>query len=149
MSRHRIEVTVTQPTDAVAAACQEAVAQLGWRILAQSQSSITCKEVASTVISFTWPAEIEVSWVSRGGNTVVTFSGSIFGLGSVQSNHLKGQIGNLQNRITLRLRDSQQERVPSVPSSSLASELTKLAELRSQGILSQEEFQAAKAKLIG
>jgi len=37
---------------------------------------------------------------------------------------------------------------PAPPSTSLADELTKLAQLRDQGVLSEEEFQAQKARLL-
>ncbi|XVV17108.1 SHOCT domain-containing protein [Actinoplanes sp. CA-131856] len=38
---------------------------------------------------------------------------------------------------------------PSPPAMSIADELTKLAQLRDAGVLSQEEFDAQKAKLLG
>jgi hypothetical protein len=149
MSKHRVEATVSYPPDAVAVACQEAVAQLGWRILNQSSGGITCKEMSSSAVSFTWPAKIEVTWQGRGTTTKLSLNGSIVGFGPIQSNHLKGQMGNLQNRIDLCLRNSAASQAPPSSESSLASELARLAELRSQGVLSEEEFRAAKAKLVG
>lgn len=149
MSKHKTQVIVPYPVDVVAIACQEAVAQLGWRILKQTASSITCKEVSPNAISFTWAAEIEVSWLDQDSNTQLSFNGSIAGWGGVQSGHLKGQMGNLQNRVDLFLQKSASMQTESESQSSLSTELTKLARLHSQGILSEQEFQNAKAKLIG
>ena len=153
MSKHQVEAVLPHSVDDVAMACQEAVAQLGWRILDQSDSGLTCKEVLPQITSMTWPAKIEVEWRQEGSKTRLTLNGSVMGFGPLQSGHLKGEMGNLQNRIQLCLRKtaSQQQRTPPAPTpqSTLAGELENLARLRSQGILSDEEFANAKAKLLG
>lgn len=154
MSKHQVEAVIPNPIEDVVGACQEAVAQLGWRILEQDDSHIVCKEELHFKITvMTWPAQIELRWRRDGVNTQLTLNGSIAGFGPIQSGHLKGQVGNLQNRIQLCLRKSDGQLQPSAdsspPQSTLASELEKLARLHSQGILSDAEFANAKAKLLG
>ena len=135
MSKHRIKVTIAYPIDTVVMACQEAVAQLGWRVIKQSPYNITCKENSPQITSFTWPAQIEVSWSGTGGKTNLSLKGSIFGMGPIQSNHLKGQMGNLQNRIDLCLRKSQQAGLATPVTSSLFCELQNKPQFKSDNFI--------------
>jgi len=84
---------------------------------------------------------------------ILEVSGYIFGFGPMRSSHLKGEMGNLLNRIQLCLRKASSERqsLPQspLPQSTLSGELENLARLKSLGVLSDEEFIIAKAKLLG
>ncbi len=83
-------------------ACREAIAQTGWRVMELAHNRIVCKEVSPQGTSFTWAAQVEVVVAGlQADGTQVTLYGSIFGLGPVQSGHLKGQVGNLRNRIEI------------------------------------------------
>lgn len=148
MSKHREEFELHIPLDEGVIACRKAVADLGWRVLEQSEKRLVCKEVAPQGTSFTWAAQVEILLTGESSDTTkVTLKGSIFGLGPVQSGHLKGQVGNLRNRIELA---SAKGRRPTgdQPTISLVSELEKLAELHARGSLSAEEYQHAKAQLL-
>ena len=140
------------PPEHVLTLCRQAVADLGWRVLDQGPDFVRCKEVASSGISFTWPAEIQVVAESEEpGVTTVYLDGKIFGLGPIQKGHLQGQMGNLRNRIEL-LATQQSAPAPTggtAGKGSLSDELEKLAALKQQGILTEEEFQRAKARLLG
>lgn len=155
MSKHSDEFTLDGSLSIVSDACSEAVADLGWRILDQEPGRIVVKEVAPKVTSFTWPAQIEILiWAGDDGETVVSLDGEIFGLGPVQSGHLKGQVGALRNKIEVIFRRNTSNRPSSRPSSapptsnSLADELTKLKTLYDVGALSSTEFEAAKQRLL-
>ena len=143
-----IEFMVNYPVEIVCVSCKEAIAQLGWKIIKQSSSFIKCIEPISGV-SFNWATRIEVSWQENGSSLKIRLNGSIAGFGPIQSNHLKGQIGNLHNRIELCLRnEAALRRNASAPQFSIAEELDKLIKLRVRGILTEDEFQSAKEKLI-
>lgn len=60
MPRHTQRIVVKQELLQVLEACQLAVAQMGWRVLSQGDSSIKLKEVSPQSTSYTWAAEIEV-----------------------------------------------------------------------------------------
>jgi hypothetical protein len=131
-------------------ACREAVAEIGWRILDQGQGRIRCKEVASSGMSFTWPAEVEIVISGGPSSTRVDLNGTVFGLGPIQGNHLRGQMGNLRNRIELAAgRSSKPAASSGASSGSLTDELEKLASLRDQGVLNEDEFLKAKQRLLG
>ena len=88
--------------------------------------------------------------LSRKGPTtcMLHMNGSVFGLGSLQKNHLQGQMGNLRNRIELAATEKEPKKESTAPTS-MATELEKLAALRTQGLLTEEEFQKAKERLLG
>jgi len=128
-------------------ACQKAIATQGWRVLSHTDTSIVCKEVSPTVTSFTFAAQVAISVrASQEANTSIskiTLEGSIFGFGPIQSGHLRGQVGALKNNIKLAANPS-----PAPSGSSIAEEILELNQLREQGLLSDDEFALAKAKLL-
>lgn len=128
--------------------CRKAVAEIGWRIMNQSQNRIQCKEVAVSGLSFNWPAEVEINISSTAPSSSTIFlNGTIFGFGPIQRGHLQGQIGNLRNRIEITMHDAVVQPAAS-NTESLGDELIKLSALHKQGILTDDEFRKAKQKLI-
>lgn len=146
----RIEVSI--PEENTISICRKVVADIGWRILGQSKNRIQCKEVAVSGISFNWPAEVEIIISSNSpSSSTILLNGSIFGFGPVQKGHLKGQIGNLKNRIEIKVDEETNNSNTSNnkgSSESLSDEITKLAALHKKGILTDDEFQSAKKRLI-
>lgn len=147
MSKYQEEFHVHLSLEDCMIACREAVAGLGWRVLEQSGKRLVCKELAPQGMSFTWAAQVETLLDGESPDkTRVTLKGSIFGLGPIQSGHLKGQVGNFRNRIELA--SVKRSKAAGETSTSLASELKKLAELHSQGAISDDEYNQAKARLL-
>lgn len=132
--------------------CEEAIAELGWRVMRKSNSRIVCKEPFQ-ISSFTWAAKVEIRLEpSAEDTTSLLLKGSIFGYGPIQSGHLKRQMDNLTNRISLRARNSRSRPQyrrrsrnpvrPLVPPPTAEPE--KLARLRAQGMLTDSGFGQAK-----
>jgi hypothetical protein len=135
--------------------CAEAVATLGWRTTEQSLTRLKCVEVKTQLVSFTWPVQVEI--ILKGepsGTTRATLNGSTFGLGALQANYLREQVLNLRHTIehTISLRAAKQDKekpaTQAQGSSTLASELERLAKLHASGALSDQEFQQAKQRLL-
>ena len=149
MSKYREEFNLSLSLDDSLRVCREAVADIGWRVMEQTATRLTCKEVTPQVTSFTWAAKVEILLSNdRPNETRVVLDSSIFGFGPIQSGHLKGQVGNLRNKIELAASKSNSP-ADAQPLGSLAFELEQLAQLHTEGKLSDEEFQAAKSKIIG
>jgi len=127
--------------------CQEAVASLGWAVMHQDDRGLDVKEGMPQVTSFTWPAKVEIILRNEKSpeKTKIILNGSIFGFGPIQSGHLKGQIGNLRNRIEIASANFTQS---SSNPPSITAELEKLAQLHSAGHLSDDEYNKAKARLL-
>lgn len=110
-------------------------------------TGLLCRE-RQELLSSNWAAKVEVFLDSAGPRTTrVDLSAINFGWGRIQKNHLIGQVGNLRNKIVVsasRAGKSGQAR----NDGDLSAELMRLAELRSRGALTEEEFAAAKARLL-
>ena len=154
MSKH--EQTFQLPVTPAAALlyCQEVASELGWRVFEVSQQGLAIKEVSPQITSFTWPARIDVKIQNlNAGNCVVQLFGSVTGMGPIQRNHLQGQMGRFLNALSIHVDKNSvvpaQESRSSAMAVSLAEELGKLHELFEKGILSADEFAAAKTHLLG
>lgn len=133
-------------------ACRKAIAELNWEILddTETEGRSVCKEANyADLIRGTWPVQIEILLHAESSDpsyAKVIMNGSNRGLGPIQSRHLEGQMGNLQNR--LRLVVNEATVAAPQPSESLTTELERLAGLHDQGILTDKEFRLAKEKLL-
>lgn len=131
--------------------CQEVAVDLGWRVLEVSNSSISVKEVAPQLTGFTWPARIDVQIGSISSQECeLRLFGSILGVGPIQRNHLQGQMGRFLNHLSVLVDRPRMKQGDGGQSgtSLLSEELTRLKELVDEGVLTQEEFAAAKARLL-
>jgi len=149
MSKHNDEIVVELSIEETMVACKEAAANLNWRIMNEGKNYLSCKEITSHLaFSQTWPAKVEVYVNKYNDKTKIILEGSIFGLGPIQSGHLKGQLGKFKNLIEVSLSHRNNSFKENTNSSSIAIELEKLSELYSKGILSKEEFEMAKKKVF-
>ena len=154
MPNHADKFLAPLALDQVIMVCREAIASVNWRVLEQGTNRLKCKEFAIQSTSFTWPAEVEIILFPHPKGTVIAMNGTIFGWGPIQASHLKGQMGNLKNRIEIglsKLFEDQKQQAASIPisqSSSLITELERLANLHAKGMLTDDEFQSAKKKLL-
>lgn len=150
MSKYNQTVRLEVPADELLVLCQKVFQEFGWRVQEVRRSGITAKEVVGQVTGFTFPARIDLQIKTRAdGSSELQISGSISGLGPIQSNHLKGQVGRFLNSLSLKIDTAKSERAHSVVPASLSSQLRDLAELHSSGVLTDDEFQVAKARLLG
>jgi len=97
--------------------------------------------VFSGYIQFTIPGGNE----SRGGILAATKDENTFMFAKKNNNALAIEIKTYIDSAVRKLKTPQ----VNSPTTNLSDELQKLAELKKQGILSDEEFQAAKKRLIG
>jgi len=152
MSKHNDEFFVNFTPNFVMDACCEAIANLGWRIMEKNDTKIVCKEVSNVsavAILVTYPVNIDISISSSKIGTQIVLKGSNFGFGPVQSGHVKGQVGNIRNRIELALNKTKPPESVTQPTQDIAAQIKKLSDLRDQGILSEAEFVAAKTRILG
>jgi hypothetical protein len=153
MSKHNQTIQLAVPAERLLLFCQEVFDDFGWRVQEVTRYGMTAKESAPHLTSSTWPARIdlEVVAVDEDSSELRVF-GSITGLGPIQNNHLKGQVGRFLNSLSVRIDNTSKQGPARVADStatlSLASELRELAELHRAGVLSDSEFEAAKAQLL-
>jgi Short C-terminal domain len=100
------------------------------------------------------PSSIEVLLAEVDqATTAVTINGSIMGVGPIQKNHLKSEVNRLRNAIEVaasQARRSQSSADKQAPApSDPVEQIRRLGELRDAGVLSDAEFEAKKAELLG
>jgi hypothetical protein len=103
MSKYQAEFDLVRPLAKCLAACEAAVRQLGWRLVQQDATGLTCEEVQHSIVSFGSPVRAEIRLVSLvPERTNITIAGSNFGFGPFQSRHVKAQLEVLAREITRR-----------------------------------------------
>ena len=146
MPKHSEAFAVSAAIHETLQACKEAVGQLGWGILEAGDGRMSIKEEGfANLNKGTWPAKVDIHLQSSGVRTQIILEGSIFGFGPIQSDHLKGQMGRLRSLI-----ERSADRVQSQTGvASLGVELERLASMKARGVLTEDEFEVAKKKLLG
>jgi hypothetical protein len=147
MSKYRDTVQLTLPVSGAQHACRRAVSELGWRVLEDDRGRLVVKEVTPQSTSFTWSAKIELLVEEDGAGSAVSLNGSITGVGPIQKGHLRGQVGALKNKIEFAAADGA-EGSQQPASTSMGEELERLGHLHSNGLLTDDEFAHAKARLL-
>ena len=93
MSKHEAQFTLSVPRDAALAACRSALTSAGWQVIGQTESGVTGLEVVG---AFSYHAPVTIDMTAAGGadgsTTTLTFKGRNFGLGPIQSGHVKKQV---------------------------------------------------------
>jgi hypothetical protein len=135
--------------DVAGQACRRAISDLGWRVLEDEGARLVVKEVSPQTTSFTWSAKIEVAIQENGSSSEILLNGSITGMGPIQKGHLRGQVGALKNKIALEAQDASADSKSAPGSDEISGELERLAGLHKDGVLTDQEFARAKARLLG
>jgi hypothetical protein len=151
MSKYRDEFVLPFSLSVASTICQQALSESKLEVTNKSETLVVCEEHFS--FGFTNPARLEVILkVESAGSTRVIINGSNEGFGPVQSGHVKGKVEEIKNNILTEANEKgkaiEVQKTGQIQSS-LASEIEKLSKLREQGVISEEEFKQAKAKLLG
>ena len=145
MSSHSTEQVLQAGIEASAQACRFAFNELQMQVKQDTGSSFRADEKLR--FGFANPAKLAVSLAADGESCRLSVTSSNFGFGPMQGGHVKGVAETFLSNVRLYLdRTYQQaERDPG----GIAADLQKLGALKDQGLLTEEEFSTAKAKLLG
>lgn len=143
MSSHKISKTFEAPQASISQACRFALNEMQLAIKKDGNTVFIAKEKLK-MLGFTNPAKIEVQISGDANRSNVLVNSSNMGIGPVQGGHVKSVAETFMSKVQYKLSESQAQ----TSRSSVADEIEKLASLKEKGLLSDEEFNAAKAKLI-
>ncbi len=150
MPKHKEELILNLSLDDSWEVCREGIASIGWATQGQGDGYLVCKEVSDPApwLSGHWAVQVEISLASdSSGRTYVALNGSNRGWGPIQSNHVRDQVSKLRSQIE-SIASQRKTSGRSQSHASMASELEKLGQLHTQGILTNEEFRNAKSRLL-
>ena len=96
------------------------------------------------MLGFANPAKIELDIQPVNDTSRINVKTSNFGLGPIQGGHVKGVAETFLSQVQLKLSES----TKGESQKSVVDEIAKLAALKEQGLLSEEEYSMAKARLL-
>ena len=96
------------------------------------------------MLGFANPAKVEIQISPSPQGTNISVHASNFGIGPLQKEHVKGVVETFLSKLRLYTSETSTPR----GSSGIAEELARLAKLKEDGFLSEDEFVSAKAKLL-
>ena len=151
--------TIPVTRDLAILSAQDVVDQRGWRVLSVSSTELVVQERDYDMMKGASP-KLVATFREKNGSTEVSVVTSIFGYGPLVKKVATGFMGTFVNSMSLRTQTSSIAINPTVQvgegqgGQSVASvdriELLKKAkDLLDAGILSEEEFQAEKLRLLG
>ena len=145
MSSHKTDQTISGNIDTLAQACRLVFTQMQLQIKQDSGNKFVANEKIK-MLGFANPAKITVLLSASGDNCIVKIECSNLGFGPVQGRHVRGVAETFLSNLRLNLGNRSQSSV--AEGSDIASQIQKLAQLMQQGLLTEEEFTTAKAKLL-
>lgn len=98
--------------------------------------------------SFQLKAKVSYKLKADKDSTIVTIIWKNSGIGPIQKNAVQKQIDAFETALHSAVDDFEKDQNQSTGSSSIADELTKLSGLKESGILTEDEFNQQKAKLL-
>ena len=151
--------TVPVTRDLAILSAQDVIDQRGWRVLSVASTEIVVQERDYDMMKGASP-KLVATFSEKNGSTDVAVVASIFGLGPTMKKVVTGFMGTFVNSMSLRTQTSSIAINPtvqigegqggqSVGSADRIELLKKAKDLMDAGILSEEEFQLEKARLLG
>lgn len=144
MSSHSTEQVLQAGLEASAQACRFAFNELQMQVKQDTGSSFRADEKLR--FGFANPAKLAVLLAADGESCRLSITSSNLGFGSIQGGHVKGVAETFLSNVRLYL-DRTSQQAKSAPGG-IAADLQKLGALKDQGLLTDEEFSTAKAKLL-
>ncbi len=145
MSSHKTEQRISGKIDVVAQSCRFAFTQMQLQIKEDSGSKFVANEKIN-MLGFANPAKLIVLLSVVGNGCAVKVECSNLGFGPVQGRHVRGVAETFLTNLRFNLGSKPESEFVAGPD--FASQIVKLAELKQQDLLTEEEFSAAKAKLL-
>ena len=145
MSSYSTEQVLQAGIEASAQACRFALKEM--QMLVKQDTGFLFHADEKLRFGFANPANLAVLLAADGESCRLIIKSSNLGFGPVQGEHVRGIAETFLSNVRLHLDRTYQE-VKSA-TSGIAEEIQKLGILREKGLLTDEEFSTAKAKLLG
>jgi hypothetical protein len=146
MSQHEMSFHVSQDVEAVMEALRQTASHLHMGVIESGPRKLTVKSKGTTDH---YSCRIDFV-ISENKGTDIRAHGSMFGVGPRIQGWLQADMGGFINALSVRLANSVSSQKPNPNTDiDLASQLEQLARLKEQGVLSPDEFETAKKRVLG
>ena len=143
MSSHKENFVIENNSENVKQSCRYAFNVMQLMVKEEKGNKFIANEKFS--YGFSNPAKIEVSVVPEGNSTTLKLKVSNMGLGPIQGKHCRTVANTFINAVKFKSKENSSTET----NKSDADELKKFAELKDQGIITEEEFNAKKKQILG
>lgn len=143
MSSFKSEVTTKAGQEKAVQVCRYALNEMQLVIKKDDGVKFIANEKLR-MLGFANPAKIEVDIQPVNDTSRINVKTSNIGLGPIQGGHVKGVAETFLSQVQLKLSES----IKGESQKSVVDEIAKLAALKEQGLLSEEEYSMAKARLL-
>lgn len=137
------ELTIQGTQEDASQACRHALGEMQLAIKKDNGLEFLANEKVK-MLGFANPAKVEVQIKPSPEGINISVHTSNFGIGPIQKDHVKSVAETLLSKLRLHINEI---RKPD-GSPGIAEELIQLAKLKEEGFLTDEEFVAAKQKLL-
>ena len=135
---------VSQDIETVMSALRQTAAELSLGVIESGPRNLTVKTPATLNRN-----SIRIDFkVNEKSGTHISAHGSMLGVGPYVQRLLQAEMGGFVNALSVKLATPSQSNSP-VVNGDLASQLEQLARLRDQGVLTPEEFEVSKKRVLG
>ena len=133
--------------DATMLAIQEGVKQFEWAVMEITANSMMVKITPKfSLTGYSYASKLNITIDEKGDKASLSFSATTPGIGPVARRTLEGYVGQLVNFLSVASKNG--SRLSGGPAT-ITEELSRLSDLLDKGVLSPEEFQIIKKRLIG
>ena len=143
MSSHTESFEIEKDYENVKQSCRYAFKEMQVMVKKENDKGFIANEKFS--FGFSNPAKIEVSIIPENKSTTLKLKVSNMGFGPIQGKHCQTVANTFINAVKFK----SSEKPSPESSNSEADELKKFAELKDQGIITEEEFNSKKKQILG
>lgn len=136
---------VSQDVETVMVALRQTAADLHLGVIESGPKNLTVKSTATMMKN---GVRIDFKVLESPKETRITAHGSSFGYGPIVQRALQAEMGGFINALSIKLATPSHSDAPGL-NNDLASQLEQLARLRDQGVLTPEEFETSKKRVLG
>ena len=147
MAKFNSEISTKESAAETLLVIQEAIKEFGWAVLELASGSVVVKAPPPRqgfMFQYQYSTKIVIILSESKTGTDVSIAATTLGWTSIAKRVIEGLVGQLVNAISIGA-----QKVKPQATGGVADELIKLSELLNSGILSQAEFDTAKAKILG
>tara|TARA_Y100001968_G_scaffold233150_1_gene216044 strand:+ start:203 stop:637 length:435 start_codon:yes stop_codon:yes gene_type:complete len=143
MASHQESESFDVDQDDLILSCRASLNEMAnWKISKEGENFFEAKK------SMTFnenPQDLKITIAQQQESCVLNVKGSMFGLGPIMTGKARESVRTFLSGVKLKLADLTKQ---NTSTGGIAEELEKLADMKEKGFLSDEEFAAAKAKLL-
>lgn len=157
MSKYKFEQELTEDYKTTLTALLSAIKDLDWILLSKKSDGVVCKEFNTKPLIKKATNDATIDVTINESQRKILYKGKNFGFGPIQSTHVKQQVLLVKEKFEQNLKmgnpslspvKENSSDTPNTSTMNISLELKKISDLLKNGILTEEEFENAKRRIL-